>query len=294
MSLINQFAFVLVHFGDKSKYLELELYLVINLRNYTKYDIVYMYSINDTPVKFIEIMKEYCTKVIPYDDNNITFNITNFKSSYTNFNTLRTCNFLFAYQLTEYKKICVIESDMIILKNIDDIFELNTPTILTFYQKKLILENYIIKIDSEITLNNCNSTSMANGGIMLFEPSISIYNLLLKNIEHVIEKNCIYPNETLFLLSYEQIYNLPFKYNGVKYHINGIGSLFTLDMKSYLSVIHFNAQYKHIDIIKDGYLEDIKQKNKILYYFLIKYKKEYYDKYNNQIFNLISSKMMTD
>ena len=143
-----------------------------------------MYSVNDTPDKFIKIVKKYC-KVIPYDDNNITYNITEFKSSYTNFNTLRTCNFLFAYQLTQYKKICIIESDMIILKNMDSIFELNTPSILTYYENK-ILENDSIEIDKKITLSECNKISKANGGIMLIEPSIPIYNLLLKNIKYII------------------------------------------------------------------------------------------------------------
>ena len=43
------YAFSLIHFGDKLKYLELEIYLVIMLRKHTKYDIIYLYSINDTP-----------------------------------------------------------------------------------------------------------------------------------------------------------------------------------------------------------------------------------------------------
>lgn len=276
---MKEYAFVLVHFGDKIKYLEYELYLINNLRENTKNDIIYMYSINDTPQKFIEIMKNYC-QVIPYDDNNITYNIKDFKSSYTHFNTLRTCNFLFAYQLTKYKKICIIESDMMILKNVDSIFELNTPAVLTFYDRYKIRKNYSIDIDKESTLDICNVKSMVNGGIMLFEPSQNIYELLLKNISLVIKKNCIYPNETLFCLSYDIIYNLPFKYNGMKHHISSIEALFTFDITKYMYIIHFNTEYKHIDIIKDNYLEDVFKKNKILYSFLIEYKKKYYDKYN--------------
>ena len=64
-------AFVLVHFGDKQKYLELEIYFIKNLRENTKNDIIYLYSIIDTPKTFINIMKKYCDHVIPYDDNNI-------------------------------------------------------------------------------------------------------------------------------------------------------------------------------------------------------------------------------
>ena len=131
-------AFVLVHFGDKVKYLELEIYLCINLRKNTKYDIIYLYSINDTPIKFVNIMKKYCNYTIPYDDNNITYNVP-FSSFYSHFNTLRTCNFIFAYQLTQYKKLCLLESDMIITGNIDDIFNLKTPSILVYNYNMLVL-----------------------------------------------------------------------------------------------------------------------------------------------------------
>lgn len=89
----SEYAFVMVHFGDKPKYLELEIYLSIMLRKNSKNDIIYLYSITDTPKLFINIMKKYCTHVIPYDDNNITYNIKNFTSIYQHFNTLRTCNF---------------------------------------------------------------------------------------------------------------------------------------------------------------------------------------------------------
>jgi alpha-N-acetylglucosamine transferase len=271
----KDYAFVLIHFRDNIKYLELELYFIINLKNFTNNDIIYMYSINDTPNKFIEIIKKYC-QVLPYNDNNITFNVQNFKSSYSHFNTLRTCNFLFAYQLTQYKKICVIESDMIILNNIDDIFELNVPSILSFYDKHKILENYPIKLNSKEILDECSKKSMVNGGLMLFKPSLTKYKLLLKNLRLVINENCIYPNETLFLISHNKIYNLPFRYNVMKHHINNIET-------SKIKVLHFNTKYKHIDIIKDNYLEQTKNKNKLLYDFLIEYKKKYYDKLKDKI-----------
>jgi len=36
-------AFVLIHFGDKTKYLELEILFCINLRKYTDHDIIYCF-----------------------------------------------------------------------------------------------------------------------------------------------------------------------------------------------------------------------------------------------------------
>ena len=49
-------AFVINHFGNNIKYLRYEIYFLYMLRNNTKNDIVYLYSINDTPNKYIEII----------------------------------------------------------------------------------------------------------------------------------------------------------------------------------------------------------------------------------------------
>ena len=303
-------AFVIIHFGDKSKYLELEIYNAIMLKKNTKYDIVYMYSINDTPQTFIDIMKKYCTHVIPYDDNNVTmnlskrsldkelfsetnvkentYNIKNFTSLYQHFNTLRTCNFLYAYKLTQYKKVCIIESDMIILKNIDDIFTLKTPSVLTYYDEKKILDNYKINIDIKKDLNECSKYSNINGGVLLIKPSIAKYELCLKNIKNIIKNNCIYPNETLFLIANKTIYNLPYKYNGVQFHLDKYSHIFKIDMKKYVSIIHMNAkEHKHIDVIRDNWLKKIKNNKKLLYFFISYFKNEYYNKYNKNITNII-------
>ena len=155
-------AFVLIHFGDKVKYLEYELYFLSNLRNFTKKDIVYLYSIHDTPNKFIKSIKDLDLniKVKGYNDKNITFDINKkFKSSYDHFNTLRTCNFIFAYLLTEYKKVCILESDMVIMNSIDKIFELNCPTVFYTMNKNNVDKdntNYLLEVDRKKMLENCS------------------------------------------------------------------------------------------------------------------------------------------
>jgi alpha-N-acetylglucosamine transferase len=286
-------AFAIIHFGNKPKYLELEIYVCKMIRDNSKYDIVYLYSINDTPPSFINIMKKYSTKTIPFDDKGITYDIKNFKSLYQHFNTLRTCNFLFAYQLTEYKKICIIESDMIILQNIDDIFELKTPSVLTYYDHSKVLDNYKISINSSKNLNECSKKSNINGGVMLIKPSLIKYKLYLKNINKIINNNCIYPNETLFLISNKVIYNLPFKYNGVKYFLLEYSNMFKIDMKKYLSILHMNAkEHKHINVIRDKWLNKLKinkdNNKRLLYYFIHLFKNKYYNNMNKNISNTIS------
>jgi alpha-N-acetylglucosamine transferase len=280
-------AFVIVHFGNKPKYLELEIYLSISLRKNSKNDIVYFYSINDTPQSFVNIMKKYCTHVISYNDNNITFNIKDFPSIYPHFNTLRTCNFLFAYQLTQYKKICLIESDTIILNNIDDIFTLKTPSALVYINKEdqhNYLKNDKIKLDVKHILTTCENKSYMNGGALLIKPSIAKYKAYIKTMKIIIEKKCCNPNETLFLIVNKTIYNLPFKYNGVQFDIDRIGNACKIDMRKYLSIVHVSTnEYKHIEFIRDGYLEKYKVKKATLCYFINIFKKLYYDKYNQEI-----------
>jgi hypothetical protein len=279
-------AFVIIHFGDKQKYLELEIFFLKNLRENTNNDIIYLYSIVDTPKIFVDIIKKYCNHTIPYDDNNITYNV-NFSSYYKHFNLLRVCNFIFAYKLTQYKKICTVESDMMIMKNIDNIFDLNTPSVLIFQEKDKanILENY--KLDKNI--NNYENFDI-NGGIMLFEPSLEKFNISLKKIKIIAEKNYKYPNETLFLLINDYIYNLPYKYNGTKYQLIVIGQRYNIDIKEYMSIIHLNAtEYKYIDIIKDNFLNTLKKKNTILYYFINKYKEIYYDKNYKEVEAILNS-----
>ena len=276
------FAFVLIHFGSNIKYLELEIYFLIMLKKKTNNDIIYMYSINDTPQKFIDIIKKYCTKTIPYDDNNITFNIDNFKSIYKHFNTLRTCNFMFAFTLEEYEKICIIESDMIIKYNIDNIFKLKEPSIL-YYNKNAskIDKQYKITYNKKKLLKICHESVPINGGILLFKPSLETFEKLKKNISLIIKNNCKYPNEILFIYTMNIFYNLPIRYNYSHYYLGKN----KYNIKT-IKIYHFNESiYKPLNIIQDNWVD--KEQNKIKKEIILYFKEKYYNKYHVKIYKLI-------
>lgn len=75
---------------------------------------------------------------------------------------------------------------------------------------------------------------------------------------------------------------MPFKFNGTQYQLDTVGKKYEINLKEYLTTIHFNSnEYKHLDIIRDGYLN--KTQNMILYYFINIFKKKYYDKYSKKI-----------
>ena len=275
-------AFVIIHFGDKIKYLEYELYFLCNLREYTKKDIVYLYSINDTPSSYIECIKNLNINIITkgYNDKNITYNINKkFKSSYNHFNTLRTCNFIFAYLLTEYKKICILESDMIIMNNINKVFELNCPAVFYTMNKNNIDKdntNYLLEVDQKKLLKNCYKGTPINGGVLLIEPNLNSFKILNKKIKEIIENNCIFPNETLFISTVSPVYNLPIIYNFSHYYYK------RFEKYKNICVLHYNSTiHKPLDIIKDNYLKNIK--SKIKKKFILYYKKNIFDIYSNKI-----------
>ena len=275
------YGYLINHFGDNPKYLEYELYFLINLRKLTNYDIIYLYSIHDTPKIYIEIIKSLKLNILfqKYDDNNVTINVKKFKSKYKHFNTLRTCNFIFSYLLTKYDKLCILESDMFLLKSIDDIFSLQCPSVFHTMNKdniQLNNINYKLNFDLDNMINNCVQGSPINGGLLLIKPSIEKFKLCKKKIEEVIKNNCAFPNETLFLICDTECYNLPIKYNFLHYNFNNFHKY------NDIRLIHYNNTiYKPIDIIKDNYIEKLKNThNKEI---IKKYKKSIYFPYIDSI-----------
>jgi hypothetical protein len=277
-----KYAYVLIHFGSNIKYFEYELYSIINLKAISKYDIVYMYSINDTPQKFVNFIEKLNVKTMSFDDNIILNKLNKFKSTYTHFNTLRTCAFIFANNLIEYDKICVVESDMIFMNNFDTVFDNNIPAILLYTDSKNIDKNYYISIDKKKFIKECDTNSNCNGGVLLFKPDKKIIKKYLKNLNQIVKYNCAYPNETLFLYTNVNIYNLPIFFNMSHYHLDKFKKI--VNQNNILNY-HFNSTvYKPLDIIKDNYIDSIKKSK---HFSILFFKKYYYDKFNEYIKTVI-------
>ena len=239
----------------------MELYFCKLLKKHTTNDIIYMYSIRDTPASFVTEINAYVTQCIGYDDNEITYNV-NFKSHYASFNTLRTCNFIFAYNLEQYEKVCIIESDMVIMQNIDSIFDLNAPSIVYYAGGDSNLNtNQKYSIRRENVFIDCKTTSHVNGGVLLIQPSRSMFEEYKTAIPLIADRECKYPNEALFEYMNPVFYNLPVRYNLSHYH--------TLRLNKYkmrpsdVLVYHFNeTEFKHLDIIKDNWIPNMEDNPK--------------------------------
>ena len=274
----SPFAFCLIHFGKNPIYLEYELYFLLNLRQHTSYDILYLYSIADTPESYPRAVKNLNIPnliISSYDDTYITYKIENYKSVYEHFNVLRVCNYIFAFEHMEYKKICVVESDLVIVKNIDSIFTLKSPAIL-FYPSENQYENSKLKItDKKLLLKMSISKSFVNGGVLLFSPSRALFKKSKDLLHEIIREDCIYPNETLFLVTMRNLHNLPIHYNMSTYHLHQ-------KYEKPIHIYHFNNTiYKPLNMIKDDWInKDTKILRKKIVLF---YKKEIYNRFKRLV-----------
>jgi hypothetical protein len=280
-------AFVLIHFGSNPKYFELELYFCIMLQKYTSNNIIYMYSEIDTPASFVSEITPYVYKTVGFNDDKITSNV-DFESKYTTFNTLRTCDFIFAYTLTEYRKICIIESDLVLMGNIDSIFTLNTPSILCYRCSEPKLNQSLnYTSDKSEVLRSCDASGL-NGGVMLISPSEELFQEYISAIPIIAKQGCKYPNEALFEYVNNSFNNLPVKYNLSHYH--------TLRLNKYgmrpedVLVYHFNeTEFKHLDVIKDGWLKQNIHKPDVMNKYRVKklpiehFEKTIYNPYKERV-----------
>jgi lipopolysaccharide biosynthesis glycosyltransferase len=252
-------AYVLVHFGSNIKFFELEIYFCIMLGRYANmdFDIVYLYSETDTPPEFVREIKPFVNKTIGFNDDGITFNVPDFQSAYTSFNTLRTCNFIFAYNLTQYAKICIVESDLVIMRSIDSVFNLRAPSILTYRgDPRDYNRPRLVRSSKEQSLNECETKSTLNGGVMLIEPSKAKFEECLAALPIIVEKKCKYPNEALFEYVNPNFNHLPVEYNLSHYHTLRLGK-YGIRATQDVRVFHFNeTEFKHLDIVKDVWFEN--------------------------------------
>jgi hypothetical protein len=138
-------------------------------------------------------------------------------------------------------------------------------------------------------LDKCRDMGRVNGGVMVINPSPRLFAEYKAKIVDVVQRNCKYPNETLFEYVNNDYFNLPVQYNLSHYHAQPTRlQSYQLDPGD-IFVYHFNeTDYKHIDIIKnpidekgDNWLELIDRQPKYVIRKLpiLHYKRSVFDRY---------------
>jgi hypothetical protein len=179
---------------------------------------------------------------------------------------------------------------MVIMKNLDPIFNLKTPAVLTYYIGDRNLKFHDrVRNDRRDVLDKCRDMGRINGGVMVINPSPRLFAEYKAKIVDVVQRNCKYPNETLFEYVNNDYFNLPVQYNLSHYHAQPARlQSYQLDPGD-IFVYHFNeTDYKHIDIIKnpvdekgDNWLELIDRQPKYVIRKLpiFHYKRNVFDRY---------------
>jgi lipopolysaccharide biosynthesis glycosyltransferase len=205
---------------------------------------------------------------------------------------------MFAYKLTNYEKICIVESDLVIMSKIDNIFRLNCPSILYYKaDDKDLNKNERYSITKTLLLQTCKSDSWFNGGVMLIKPSLTTFETYIESVPIIVDNECKYPNEALFgLINYNKFYNLPIKYNLSHYQSLKLSQYGMNPDGSDVIIYHFNeTEYKHLNIIKENWLDENKSNPTIMAKYRVKkipiihFQKRFYEPHKNIVNEIMSN-----
>jgi len=128
----------------------------------------------DVPTSVLEVLKPFWTKhiIVPYlsAEKTLWETVPHFKWVFTKLN-------IFNKSLLNYDKVVYLDLDMIVLHNVDDLFEINAPAAVPCYSSyneqggKKLIEPYC-----EGMLMKAGTTF--NGGVLLVEPNQNVFEVL--------------------------------------------------------------------------------------------------------------------
>lgn len=246
----KKFAYVLFHYGNSIKDLELEIYLLLYLKKITNHDLIYFYSISDTPSDYITTIFPLVTQAIGYTDIITANNQFRTNKKYDNYDIFRRCNYIHAYQLIDYNKVCIIENNLLPMGSMDSIFKLNAPAI-QCHTIAPTQVNHNVRPSSAATIRE----DEMDGGVLLLQPNINTYKKCLELLSpEFFDKNKEYAREHLFKISEPNFYNLPIKYNFSHLFLKHI-SQYPIKIEDVLAFHFNNTRYDHLTIIKDNWKE---------------------------------------
>jgi hypothetical protein len=173
----------------------------------SKYDTIIMVTPDVPKEQIIELKKYYKIVNVNYVDIDTgiikNYEKSRFKDVFTKFQ---------CFKLIEYKKILMIDIDMLVLKNMDHLFNLEAPA--------ACLRRHDLKhgqkIDERYIVKNKKLIGGINAGLMLLTPNIDEYNFMLLDIKTNKNNDMQFKNPEQDYLSYHYsdiLTNISFIYN---------------------------------------------------------------------------------
>jgi len=168
----------------------------------TKYDLVCMVTddLYEKYNKYLELVYDKIVKIPYVNFNEHSLTIKKHKEIYNEWYNISYTKWE-CLKLTEYNKICFLDSDLLILKNIDHLFEIDAPAACfvnywsEFGNNKNYYRNikYGKKIPNEIIKNALNSSFVLVAHCVILEPNINEYTEYKKFVfnNFIPSKRCI-------------------------------------------------------------------------------------------------------
>jgi len=204
----NKYAYVALLMGDSPYFLG-ALVMGYSLKTVnTNYDIVIMVT-PDVPNDQKEVLKDFYHYVIDIDFITIdkrlikNYETNRFKDVFTKLQCLT---------LTQYNKIIMIDIDMLVVKNMDHLFDLKAPA--ASLRKYDLINGQ--KIPQHLIVKNNKLIGGINAGLMLLQPDQNEYNDIVKDLLQTDKEREAYDNPEQDYLSYrysKDWTNVSFLYN---------------------------------------------------------------------------------
>lgn len=204
-------AYVAVLYGNNEYFLG-ALMLGFSLsKTKSRYDKVILVT-PDVPDEQIAVLSKYFkVKKIPYiriPDDSFSEKNTIFREVFTKLNV---------FNLIEYKKVLLMDLDMLVLKNMDHLFEMSTPS--AKFRKSGLTMGQLSPPDF-ITLVRDKSGTFdevsggINAGLMLLEPNIKEFEDMMKELEQPLPYKVCEPEQDYLSYRYRDKWrHIDCKYN---------------------------------------------------------------------------------
>jgi len=158
-------AYVSLLYGNSIYFIGQLIFIVSLMNTKPKYDTVLLYT-DDVPKGQIDILKKYFTKVKKIEYITLKNGVIKQERFVDIFTKLQI------FALTEYDKILLMDNDMYVNRNIDHLFELDTPA-------AMVINPFLQFKHKEVII----SKRRFNGGLMLLSPSKKTYDTMMKEIQ---------------------------------------------------------------------------------------------------------------
>lgn len=237
----QSFAYVTVLYGNTDYFLGALALGESILRNGSKHDRVLLHT-DDVPAEQLQFLSTVWNVLMRVDyvyaDPSLIRDYENsrFKEVFTKLQCL---------SLVQYSKILLLDSDMLLLRNIDELFELTPPAAYTRTQPYEMGE---VVPASEFTTNDGRPNPRINAGLMLLQPDAALWRWILSDITSRKPREPFPDPEQAYIgMLFSGFWRyIPVRYNfqfGLKNN-PGLKKLYTGVPMSDLANLHFSAPTK--------------------------------------------------